>query len=447
MKEKLFLLFNFLLISTKILPQELSFEKLISSYVIVSGKKYPYYIVFDEEKKLEEIFIESIEWTDKIYGYGGPINLQIYFSKDGKIKRINVLEHYETKEFTEEVFSDKFLSQYYNKDIKDKFIIGKDIKAVSGATISCTAINEIVSQCVQKVNEYLFSKKKQKGLYEIHTKEIIKSLLVSFLFLISIIAFIKNISAIRIAVMLTSIIFLGFFSYGGVSFDHIRNLLFLNFPSFKNLFFWILILLTLFGVVFFGRLYCGWLCPFGALSEFLFRIKKFIETRYKKSLGKEVGIEFIEDNVLVKYLRKFEKYYRYVKYIILLIILFLPAAIILEPFYYTFVFYKSSLIKIIYSVFILIFCIIFIRIWCRYFCPLGGFLALFSKISLFRLKFEDNNCLRCEICKISCPMNAIVEQDKKLKILHSECILCNICRKICGPKAIRIEHSKFIRLK
>ncbi len=37
-----------------------------------------------------------------------------------------------------------YLKQYYNKTSTDKFIIGKDIQAVTGATITANAINEII---------------------------------------------------------------------------------------------------------------------------------------------------------------------------------------------------------------------------------------------------------------------------------------------------------------
>lgn len=441
MKRNLLLIFLIFLISNflskTIFCSELFFEKFISSYVVIESKKYPYYIVVDEKNKFKEIFIESKDWVDKVYGYGGPINLQIYFSLDGLIKKINVLEHNETKEFAEVVFSEKFLSQYYNKNYG--FVVGKDIKAITGATISCKAVNEIISQCVEKVNKNLFNKNYLfKSSYTISFSELLKIIILLILFFLSIIGYIFNLSILRMIVMIGSIIFLGIFYFGGLSFTHIRSLIFLNFLPFKNLFFWFLIFLTFISLVIFGRLYCGWLCPFGALSELLFRLKKFIEVRYKKSLGKEIEIEFIDDNFIVKFLRKFENYYRYFKYIFVFLILFFPTLSFLEPFQYVFVFYKFNLKSIIYSVFILVMCIIFVRVWCRYFCPLGGFLALCSKISLFRLKI-NKSCLGCEICKVSCPMNAIVERNKRLEIINSECILCNVCREVCGPKVININ--------
>jgi polyferredoxin len=240
--------------------------------------------------------------------------------------------------------------------------------------------------------------------------------------------------------MFVSVIFLGIMYYGGFSFNHIQNLIYQNFPHKSNIFIWSLIVLTILTTLLIGRLYCGWLCPFGAVTEFLFEIKKFFEQRYKKSLGKEIEIDIIEDMSIVKFLRKYEHIYRYIKYILAVIILLFPAMIFLEPFQYMFLSYKINLVQMIYLIIILLFCILFIRLWCRYFCPLGGFLSIVAKVSLFKLKMAKS-CFHCEICKTVCPTHAIVEKDKKLKIIYSECVLCNKCRQSCGPKNITLEKS------
>lgn len=154
MKSLIIILFLF---SSLIKAEE--FEEFTSSSVIVGNKILPYYIVYDKEKTPVGFFIESKDWTDKpIKGYGGDINLQVYFSFDGKIKDIKVIEEYETELYAKDVFSQKFLSQYYGKNYEAKFILGEDIKAITGATISCSAVNEIIYQCVKNVNLYLIKK-------------------------------------------------------------------------------------------------------------------------------------------------------------------------------------------------------------------------------------------------------------------------------------------------
>jgi polyferredoxin len=424
-----------------ILKAEESFERFISSSVFYNGKNREYFLVL-ENNEITGFFVESKDWVDEnIKGYGGDINLQIYFSLDGKIQKIKVIEQYETEMYAKDVFTEKYLSQYYGKNADNEFILGKNIHSITGATISCSAVNEIIYQCVKNVNQCLIKKNIiKKTSFRLTKIEVVKTIILQVLFLIAIFGFIYNIKILRYVIMFVSVIFLGIMYYGGFSFNHIQNLIYQNFPHKSNIFIWSLIVLTILTTLLIGRLYCGWLCPFGAVIEFLFEIKKFFEQRYKKSLGKEIEIDIIEDMPIVKFLRKYEHIYRYIKYVLAVIILLFPAMIFLEPFQYMFLIYKINLVQMIYLITILLFCILFIRLWCRYFCPLGGFLSIVAKVSLFKLKMAKS-CFHCEICKTVCPTNAIVEKDKKLKIIYSECILCNKCRQSCGPKNITLEKS------
>jgi len=426
-----------------ILKAEESFERFISSSVFYNGKNREYFLVL-EDNEITRFFVESKDWVDEnIKGYGGDINLQIYFSLDGKIQKIKVIEQYETEMYAKDVFTEKYLSQYYGKNAYNEFILGKNIHSITGATISCSAVNEIIYQCVKNVNQCLIKKNIiKKTNFRLTKIEVVRTIILLVLFLIAIFGFIYNIKILRYLIMFVSVIFLGIMYYGGFSFNHIQNLIYQNFPHKSNIFIWSLIVLTILTTLLIGRLYCGWLCPFGAVTEFLFEIKKFFETRYKKSLGKEIEIEIVEDNVVAKFLRKYEYLYRYAKYIFAVLILFYPKFIFFEPFQHMFLINKTSLKGIIYLIFVLIFCLLFIRLWCRYFCPLGGVLSLFSKISLFRLKINTVKCFNCEICKTICPTNAIIEKNDKLKILYTECILCNKCRQSCGPKNINISYLK-----
>lgn len=67
------------------------------------------------------------------------------------------------------------------------------------------------------------------------------------------------------------------------------------------------------------------------------------------------------------------------------------------------------------------------RPWCRMFCPLGGFLALFNRISLFHLRFNPKGCIECNLCRSRCSMGVKVDQ----KVNVSGCIRCLECT-TCG---------------
>lgn len=448
MKKIFLFLIIFYISNIFILSEEINLEKFISSSVVVNNQIKNYYLTYNENGEITGFFVESSEWTDdKIKGYGGDINLQIYFYLDGKIKNIKVIEQHETKKYAKEVFTEKYLSQYYNKDSKSQLIIGEDIKAISGATISCNAVNDIIYQCINNVNKYIVNRNniiKKNFPQRVPRIEILKTLVLFILIFSSIYGFLYNLKILRYITMLFSVLFLGIMYKGGLSLGHLQNFIYFNFTSITNIFTLSLLLFVIITTLFLGRLYCGWLCPFGAVIEFLYNIKTFFEKKYKKSLGKEIEIEIIEDNKIVKFLRKYEYLYRYIKYLIMILILILPSLIILEPFQYLFFITQTELKFLLYLIFIFILSIIFIRIWCRYLCALGAFLGLLSKISLFKLTIQKEHCLNCEICKTICPTNAIITKNDKLKILNSECILCNKCRQNCGPQNVKIIKNKIL---
>jgi len=67
------------------------------------------------------------------------------------------------------------------------------------------------------------------------------------------------------------------------------------------------------------------------------------------------------------------------------------------------------------------------RPWCRMFCPLGGFLALFNRFSLFHLRFNPRQCVECNLCRSRCSMGVKVDQAVNV----SGCIRCLECA-TCG---------------
>ncbi|MGM0786100.1 MAG: 4Fe-4S binding protein [Thermodesulfobacteriota bacterium] len=74
------------------------------------------------------------------------------------------------------------------------------------------------------------------------------------------------------------------------------------------------------------------------------------------------------------------------------------------------------------------------RFWCRYLCPSGALLALVSKKPVVRRRVSPD-CNLCGICARGCPMGAI-DPESPENTAHTECIACRTCSQICPKDAV-----------
>jgi polyferredoxin len=74
------------------------------------------------------------------------------------------------------------------------------------------------------------------------------------------------------------------------------------------------------------------------------------------------------------------------------------------------------------------------RFWCRYLCPLGGLLALLSKLSLVRRTVSDQ-CAACGLCNGSCPTGTI-RPEEGYRSDPAECIVCYDCISDCTRRGV-----------
>jgi polyferredoxin len=77
------------------------------------------------------------------------------------------------------------------------------------------------------------------------------------------------------------------------------------------------------------------------------------------------------------------------------------------------------------------------RFWCRYLCPLGGLLALFSRFALLRPQVGAG-CKACGKCSRVCPMGAI-RAGEPYEVVPSECVMCLDCLADCPREDIGLR--------
>ncbi len=192
-----------------------------------------------------------------------------------------------------------------------------------------------------------------------------------------------------------------------------------------------------------GRVFCGWVCPLGAIFDFY---------------------GWFLQRMRVKFLGPSPKWFRLKYYILLALLIFAAMgavsplmgidpivlltrtmAAVINPFWR-----RSD--ELTWSVgggvgaqgyffdtaSLLLFLAIMAgttrvsRIWCRTTCPLGAYLAIASRHSALRR--QTQNCIHCNICSAHCPTGAISFDNAEV-YTESECIKCFSCSQECPVDA------------
>jgi polyferredoxin len=79
------------------------------------------------------------------------------------------------------------------------------------------------------------------------------------------------------------------------------------------------------------------------------------------------------------------------------------------------------------------------RFWCRYLCPLGGLLGLFSKAALVQREVRED-CKGCALCTDVCPTGTI-DPAKGFASDPSECTMCMDCLEACPRSSVAFTSS------
>lgn len=194
----------------------------------------------------------------------------------------------------------------------------------------------------------------------------------------------------------------------------------------------------------FGRVVCGFLCPFGLIQDLLHKIPfpKKIRTFYGDKL-----------------LRK-------LKYVIFLVFVILLPLFVVDimgqgaPYFCKLICPAGTLEggiplvllnktlrntvgwlyvwkNVILFITILLSMVIY-RPFCKYICPLGAFYSIFNPISIFRYRVDKEKCVQCGKCAKVCQMQVNPVEN----VNDPECIRCGRCKKVCPTQAITYEHLK-----
>ena len=380
-------------------------------------------------------FLTTEVVPDESWGYRDQIATLVGVDTKGRITGVKVLSEFESPRYTKGLLSDGswFLEQFKEKDSGDSLVLEYDIDAITGATITSSAITHSIKAGLQLVTAEVLYQQVEKDSLVSHSffQYLLWQIDLMFLWItlgLAFFSFFKKVEFLRYLTLGMSFTYLGIYKGGGFSLIDVLRLLSFHHPVFlTNLYWYSLVVIAIGLTVIAGRFFCGWLCPFGAILEVLFRVVPI-----------EWTITGNNDRLL--------KMVKYINLVILLMIAFFFANKVLavyligiiEPFA-TFFHLDGGLISWIWLILMLIMSSVISRFYCRYFCPLGAFFAVLSGVCSFlklrRLSVDlpQEGCKGCRLAQKKCQMDAITyhEEINRPTIDANECLLCNTCSASC----------------
>jgi len=179
--------------------------------------------------------------------------------------------------------------------------------------------------------------------------------------------------------------------------------------------------------------FCGWICPVGTVSQYIWMSGE-------KIFGRNFRMAGFTDISL-----------RSLKYVLLGLFV---VAIGVMPMWSMAMFYIADYYKIVdvrmmkfftemttLTMWILVvlgvLSLLYKNVWCRYLCPYGALLGLLSRLSPFKVQRNEEKCIHCHACTRHCPTLIDVEKSEVVKSV--ECFGCLTCVSRCpAPGALEL---------
>ena len=208
-------------------------------------------------------------------GYGGPLVVGVHAERtesSATIQNVILLDHKETPPFLDRMQNKRFFEQFANMDVSSNFLIGDDLDAVSGATVSSIGFASAIREAVhQGATQHLgLDATWQQPGWNIGLNEALLVLLFAAAFGSAYYRG-KYAKYYRWSVLLSALLFVGFYANASVSLGNLAGIVMGYVPPIKQHPLWWIMMIGVFGsVIVLGRnVYCQYICPFKVAADLL----------------------------------------------------------------------------------------------------------------------------------------------------------------------------------
>jgi len=237
------------------------------------------------------------------------------------------------------------------------------------------------------------------------------TLLTAFIAL-ALVSFFRKSVRWKYVALVAAVGYLGFYKSSLMSISDVFRLTDLNLPPFSYSLAWYLFSgFVVVSTVLWGRLYCGRICAFGALTQLM-------DAVLPKKLRVDVPPAIERRAIWIKY-----------GFLGALVLYYVVTKDLARPVQYAEPFWMFSLFgttPMWIGLGVLLTATVFVRnLYCRFLCPVGAALGIISNLTVFRIK-RWSECKTCKICEKTCEWGAI----QGPKIIKAECVRCDDCERL-----------------
>lgn len=342
--------------------------------------------------------LASMAAAPEVKGFAGPINVLLSVDREGLLRGLSYLESNETPSYIGDI--DPWLDSLVGTDLAEGPLSLERVDALSGATVSSKAVIEAVNRSARRATALAFGGPMPAPASEPESRVDIGFWATLALLLVFFPVYLSGGELARLLLQIASLGVLGIWLNTPATEIDLVNLSLGQFaaPS-ENPQRWLLLGFIGLTSLLFGQVWCGYLCPFGALQELASR------------LGRLLGLRSYPD-------RRLEQRVRWLKFLLLAFVLIAvwvsgeSTWASFDPMQHAFGRRLGGWMLALVGL-VLVGSLFYVRFWCRYFCPMGAFLALGNKIALLqrfapKRRFEhcdlgvraeyDLDCIRCSRC-------------------------------------------------
>jgi len=222
----------------------------------------------------------------------------------------------------------------------------------------------------------------------------------------------------------------------------------------------LIILLVIVGItLFFGRIYCSSVCPLGIFQDIVLWVSKHFnkKKKFKFSSAKNIlrwsilGISiitfFLGFSFLTGFFDPYSIYGRMATHLFKPVYMEgnnLLAGIFNAAGFHSL--YKVQIFMLSISTFLIAMAMMLIigylawkngRLYCNTICPVGTVLGFLSKYSLFKIRFDQEQCNSCGLCSMKCKSYCIDAKNKSID--YSRCVDCFNCIEACNRNGLKFS--------